>query len=361
MSIKKLSISEESEVRRTPQAFDMFSGCGGLTEGLKAAGFKVAGAVELDEFAAENYKLNHPEVKLWLQDVRTLPTSEVLSELKMRIGELDLLAGCPPCQGFSTLRTRNGANSGRDKRNTLLRDVLRFVEGLRPKTVMLENVPALASYWLFKPFCDQLKTLGYIGDFRVLDASDYSVPQRRKRLIYTASLIGEIGFASAHARKLTVRDLLAAMPSAGVSGDPIHDMPEKRTLAVKRRIEQVPKDGGSRSQLPADSQLICHQKCDGFKDVYGRMAWDRVAPTITGGCFNPSKGRFLHPEENRAITMREAAILQGFRFDYKFSAARGKVALAQMIGNALPPPFIKANAELIHKVILESELAGKVK
>jgi DNA (cytosine-5)-methyltransferase 1 len=332
-------------------AFDMFSGCGGLTEGLKAASFKVIGAVELDEFAAENYELNHPEVKLWKRDVRKLPAAEVLSELGIEKGQLDLLAGCPPCQGFSTLRTRNGAVSGKDQRNTLLREFQRFVEELLPKSIMLENVPGLESYWLFKPFCDRLKELGYVGQFRTLDAVDYSVPQRRKRLIYLAGFKHEIDFAPAHPRKVTVREKIAALPKAGRSGDAIHDFRENRSLEVMTRIASIPKDGGSRGQLPKSAQLKCHKKCDGFKDVYGRMSWNKPAPTITSGCFNPSKGRFIHPEENRAITMREAAILQGFPSTYKFSAKRGKVALALMIGNALPPPFIQANAEVVHRSI----------
>jgi DNA (cytosine-5)-methyltransferase 1 len=337
-------------------AFDMFSGCGGLTEGLKAANFNVIGAVEIDDFARHNYKLNHPEVEVWPLDVRLLPVSEVRDRLKIKKGELDLLAGCPPCQGFSTLRTRNGAVSGRDRRNTLLRDFLRFVEGLKPKAIMLENVPGLESYWLFKPFCDRLTELGYKGNFKTLDASDYSVPQRRKRLIYLAGLGHEINFALAHPNKTTVREKIAGLAIPGSSGDPVHDLPENRSLEVRLRISQIPKDGGSRMQLPQESQLECHKNCDGFKDVYGRMAWDRISPTITGGCFNPSKGRFLHPDQDRAITMREAAILQGFRPDYKFSARRGKVALALMIGNALPPPFIEANAACVRDAINAREI-----
>ncbi|MCL6560156.1 MAG: DNA cytosine methyltransferase, partial [Firmicutes bacterium] len=112
-------------------------------------------------------------------------------------------------------------------------------------------------------------------------------------------------------------------------------------------IRRIPKNGGSRTDLPEEYRLACHKRCNGFKDVYGRMAWDDVAPTITGGCFNPSKGRFLHPEEDRAITMREAALLQGFPRRYKFPATDNKSAVAWMIGNALPPPFIAAHARCI--------------
>jgi DNA (cytosine-5)-methyltransferase 1 len=116
-------------------------------------------------------------------------------------------------------------------------------------------------------------------------------------------------------------------------------------------IRRIPKNGGSRSDLPEEDQLDCHKRCNGFKDVYGRMAWGEVSPTITSGCFNPSKGRFLHPEEDRAITMREAALLQGFPRRYKFPTTDNKSAIALMIGNALPPPFIAAHARCIVKSI----------
>ena len=116
----------------------------------------------------------------------------------------------------------------------------------------------------------------------------------------------------------------------------------------------IPHNGGSRKDLPEEYWLNCHKKCNGFKDVYGRMAWDDLAPTITGGCFNPSKGRYLHPEENRAITMREAALLQGFPRDYNFPIVTNKSALAMMIGNALPPPFVKAHAISIKDALISN-------
>ena len=124
-------------------------------------------------------------------------------------------------------------------------------------------------------------------------------------------------------------------------------MKERRSDRIRRLIRSIPKDGGSRSALPAAQQLKCHQSTDGFKDVYGRMAWGDVAPTITSGCTNPSKGRFLHPEQDRAITAREAALLQGFPKSYEFSLKRGKSGVAEMIGNALPPEFVRRHARTI--------------
>lgn len=332
-------------------AVDLFCGCGGLTQGLKKAGFNVLGAVDVDHLALKTFKANHPEVNLWNKDIRLLKIGAVKRRLKLCVGELDLLAGCPPCQGFSAMRTLNGARSVEDPRNDLLFEFQRFVEALRPKAIMMENVPGLAKDERFKRFCERLKQLGYEGDFRILDASDYRVPQRRRRLIYLAGLGQPISFARANPKKKTVKEAIGRLPKAGESGDPIHDIPEQRTEKVLELIRKIRKDGGSRTELPLEEQLECHKKCNGFKDVYGRMAWNAQAPTITSGCFNPSKGRFLHPEEDRAITMREAALLQGFPRWYKFPSASNKSAIALMVGNALPPPFIAAHARMIKKVL----------
>lgn len=334
-----------------PTAVDLFSGCGGLTLGLRKAGFRVLAAVEIDSLAVRIYKANHRNVAVWETDIRGLEPSELLEKLRVNEGQLDLLAGCPPCQGFSTMRTLNGAVRVDDPRNNLLLEFQRFVEAVRPRTVMMENVPGLADDERFASFCKKLKSLGYVGKHHILDAADYGVPQRRRRLIYLAGYGVEIPFAAKTRKRKTVKDVLRDLPKAGESGDHAHDIPERRSPKVMRIIRHIPKDGGSRADLPAEFQLECHRRCNGFSDVYGRMAWNNVAPTITSGCFNPSKGRFLHPEEDRAITMREAALLQGFPVDYKFVSEIGKEALAAMIGNALPPPFIAAHSRNIRRVL----------
>ena len=249
------------------------------------------------------------------------------------------------------MRTLNGGRSVRDRRNNLIAEFLRFVEALRPKAVMLENVPGLARNWRFRNFRRRLREMGYLGEHRILNAADFGVPQRRRRLIYLGALATRLSFAKPKAKLKSVRDSIGSLPSTGRSGDAVHDMPEQRTDRVRRLIRSIPPNGGGRTDLPRDHQLECHQLCDGFKDVYGRMEWDAVSPTITTGFFNPSKGRFLHPTKNRAITVREAAILQGFPKSYKFDVEHGKVALATMIGNALPPPFITAHAREVRKAL----------
>lgn len=325
-------------------AIDLFSGCGGLSLGLRQAGYEVLAAVEVDSKAQETYRLNHPEVQLYSTDIRKLDPAVLREELGLGVGELKLLAGCPPCQGFSRLRTRNKVASIEDPRNNLVLEFQRFAEALRPQNILLENVPSLEGDVRFRSFVAALEGMGYKCLVKVIDAADYGVPQRRKRLIMLASLLGLPSLPEAVAERSTVRNALDGLREPGEIDDPLHSIPEKRSEAVRRIIGLIPKDGGSRRDLPEHLVLNCHKNSTGFSDVYGRMAWDKVAPTITSGCHNPSKGRFLHPEFDRTITLREAALLQGFPRDYKFVVAHGKESIALMIGNALPPPLIAAHA-----------------
>lgn len=320
-----------------------------MTQGLRDAGFRVIGAVEVDSLACATYRANHPDVHLWEMDIRLLTARRVLGKLKLKKGELGLLAGCPPCQGFSSINTLNGKWEVDDPRNDLVLEYGRLVRELRPRAVLMENVPGLVHDPRMDQLCATLEGLGYPvrEGLDVLNAADYGVPQRRRRLVMLALDGQSVQFAPPIEDALTVRSVLEGLPAVGDSHDPLHDVAERRTPAVMKRIKAIPLDGGSRTDLPLKDQLLCHRKADGFKDIYGRMAWDKPAPTITGGCVNPSKGRFLHPEEHRAITLREAALLQGFDRDYYFSLDRGKFAAAEMIGNALPPAFVEAHARQI--------------
>lgn len=339
---------------RKPTAIDLFCGAGGLSTGLKQAGFRVIGAVDLEPLAVETYKANHRRTVIWERDVRKLPVVEVRRKLRLKAGQLDLLAGCPPCEGFSSIRTRNGSVRVRDERNDLVLQFIRFVRGLKPRTVMIENVPALASNRRLRRLRAELRRLGYSVDVKVLNVVNYGVPQRRRRMVLLASRFGTVPSAEGSGTLITVRETIGRMPKAGKSGDPLHDLPERRSLKVARLIAAIPKNGGSRSSLGRRRQLECHKKCDGFKDIYGRMTWDAPAPTITGGCVNPSKGRFLHPHNDRTITLREAALLQTFPPDYVISLSRGKFAAADLIGDALPPEFTRQLALKIKEHLEET-------
>jgi DNA (cytosine-5)-methyltransferase 1 len=337
--------------RRKPTAIDIFCGCGGTTQGVKDAGFRVLAGVELDELAVKTFRANHKRVKVWHGDVSDLTPTKVLKHHRLAKGQLDLLIGCPPCQAFSPMRRLNGRKRVRDKAaKDLVFEYLKFVEGLKPKVVLLENVPRLIEDYRFNEVRQRLRELGYEGEPEIFNAANYGVPQRRRRMVFIASRVGAIDYAEGDAKKKrTVRQAIAHLKKPGNGRDALHNLPENRSPKVAKLIARIPKDGGSRLSLGDDEQLKCHKDCDGFKDVYGRMAWDALSPTITGGCVNPSKGRFLHPEQNRSITLREAALLQSFPKRYRFSLDRGKFAVALMIGNAFPPLFVKAHAKKIRE------------
>jgi len=343
-------IRQQHDLSQKPSAIDLFCGCGGMTEGLKQAGFQVLWGNDVAAHPLMAYRANHPEVLVAEEDIRQIECRELMGVLGLKKGGLDLLAGCPPCQGFSSIRTNNGRYSIPDERNDLINDYLRFVEAFRPKVVMLENVPGLKDDTRFDKFVATMADFGYQGEWKILNVANYGVPQRRRRLIYVAAYKKSILISTKENENRTVRDAIGALPAAGRSGDYMHDFPEKRTKKIQEMIALIPQNGGSRSQLPDKYVLPCHKRNPkGFKDVYGRMAWDKPSPTITGGCASPSKGRFLHPEENRCITLREASLLQGFPINYIFPVGLPKDRLALMVGNALPVPFIYAHAKEIRQ------------
>lgn len=337
--------------RQKPSAIDLFSGCGGLTVGLERAGYRVIAAVEFDELACDTYALNHPKTELLRGDISTLNPHDVLETLGLEVGELDLLAGCPPCQGFSTMRTRNGAAHIAEPKNDLVFEFLRFALAMKPKLLMMENVPGLAADERLTEIVSELSAQGYRCKYDVFNAADFGAPQRRRRMILVGSLGKEPMFASPVKRVRTVRGVIGGLPDPEKSRDPLHNYPVRHSSDVLKIIKAIPVDGGSRSSLPRELKLGCHLRSDGFKDVYGRMAWSKPSPTITGGCINPSKGRFIHPVADRAITLREAALLQGFPRDYKFSLKRGRYPAAQMIGNAFPPIFAQKHATVLRELL----------
>lgn len=336
-------------MRKKPRAVDLFCGAGGLSEGLRQAGYKVIGAVEIDSLACSTYRLNHKRVKLWERDITRLSGAAMMKALKLRPGALDLLAACPPCQGFSTMRTKNGARWNRDSRNDLIFEVLRIIRSMRPKTVMLENVPGLAENRRYVAFRKGLESLGYRVKWDVLNTVDFAVPQRRRRLVLLASKLGDPEFAPKARSYRSVRDTIGKLTIPEQSRDPLHNYLVRRSKKIENLIRKIPRNGGSRMALGLKAQLPCHKRLDGFKDVYGRMTWDKPAPTITGGCINPSKGRFLHPRANRAITLREAALLQTFPKTYRFPLDQGRYPVALLIGNALPPEFIRRHAKALRE------------
>lgn len=334
-------------------AIDLFSGVGGLSEGMHQAGFKTKLAFEIDDIASQAYKLNHKKTKVITKDIQRVTIAEVKRQLKG--GKIHLLAGCPPCQGFSSLRTLNKRKPVKDERNELIKEYVRFVKALRPYTIMMENVPGLIHYKLFNESIKILKELGYSIDFKVVNVKDYGVPQNRKRLVLVGSRLGEIKVAPPpKIKKVTVRDAIGKLPTPKESRDLLHKVYPSHTPEVMERIRMTPKNGGSRKDLPKEFILECHKDENiGFNDIYGRLRWDDHSTTITGGCLNPSKGRFLHPSQNRNISAREAALLQSFPARYKFPVGAPRGRLALLIGNALPPKFSYYHSNNIMKHITE--------
>lgn len=320
-------------------SIDIFSGVGGLSEGMHQADFQTQIAFEIDEIASKAYRLNHPKTNVITKDIRQVSIAEIKRSLKGK--KIHLLAGCPPCQGFSSIRRLNKEKPVDDERNNLIMEYVRLVKSLKPYTIMMENVPGLVNYDLFHKALKILKEAGYKWiDFKVVNVKDYGVPQSRKRLVLVGSRLGAIEVAKPIEGKKTVRDVIGNLPLPENSKDPIHKIFPIHTPEVQERIELTPKNGGGRKDLPKKYLLKCHEKENiGFNDVYGRLRWDDYSTTITGGCLNPSKGRFLHPEQNRCISAREAALLQSFPINYIFPADAPRANIALMIGNALPPNF----------------------
>mgnify|MGYP000846722045 FL=1 len=327
-------------------AIDLFCGCGGVTQGLKDAGFNVVLGVEKSSAPACGYKINHPEVKLFERDITELPLDEVAEVCKKKT--IHLIAGCPPCQGFSSIRRHNKRQPVEDPRNTLVYEYYRYIEEFMPFVFIFENVPSIESYSLFVEIRERLIAMGYEIDYKIVNVANYGVPQRRKRFVMIGSRIGRILIPSGDNIVTTVRNVIGSLEKPEESNDYAHTIVARHIPRILKMIQLVPHDGGSRADLPEEYKLECHKKDGiGFRDVYGRLSWDDVSSTITGGCLNPSKGRFLHPEQDRTISAREAALLQTFPRNYIFPPEVTKTEIALMIGNALPPQFTYHQAKHI--------------
>jgi len=350
-------------------AVDLFAGGGGLTQGLKNAGFRVVGSVELEPHAFATYKANHPEVHALKQDIRTVRGASLLGLSPTR--RIDLLAGCPPCQGFSSLTAKYDRE---DPRNFLINEMGRLVKETSPRCVMLENVPGLGQRGdtLFQNFIETLKNEEYQISYSTLQVADYGVPQNRRRLVLLAGKGFKITLPpSTHAKDgklglkpwVTVREALRRMPEpltleeANKRGGPMaFDWHVVRTLSHENRQRmKAAKPGESWRKIPKRLRPQCHQDKEvGFGNVYGRMAWNQIAPTMTGGCTTFSKGRFGHPEEERTISVREAALLQTFPPSYVIDTQYMEHA-CNIIGNALPCRFAEALAARCKDTLLKNE------
>lgn len=354
-------------------AVEIFSGGGGLAVGLRDAGFNTVAAVELEPHAAATFKANHPSVQVFRQDVRTV-TGAMLAPLAG--GRVDVLAACPPCQGFSTLTSKWRKE---DERNALVSEVGRLADELRPSAIMMENVPGLAQKGkpLFEALLRQLEGLGYETNWSVLQVADYGVPQQRRRLVMLAGL----GFKISMPKKTHSRTCEDGLPCWRTVRDAIYGMDEPITFVdAKERggaqavewhvVRQLSPEnmerlkharpGGNWSDFPEEVRVQCHRDgYKGFSNVYGRMSWDEPSGTITAGCTTLSKGRFGHPEKDRTISLREAALLQTFPPDYKFETPHFERA-CEIVGNALPCVFAEAIARQVRSALCDHTAGAKL-
>lgn len=328
-------------------AVDLFAGAGGATQGLRDAGFDVVAAVENDRDAAATWRLNHPGVLVG-RDVREVDPGQLVLAAELGAGGLDLLKACPPCQGFSSLR---GQTTPDDTRNDLVLDTLRFVRALRPRAVLVENVPGLAADHRFRTLCAGVRHAGYRLQRYLVDARDLGVPQRRRRLVVVAVRndrgvralpVGWQGLVPPGRRRapMTVGQALHELDRTRPVPDP-WDRWRLNSDLVGRRIRAVPV-GGSRFDLPDELQLDCHRRLTApgqraqrvATGSYGRIRLDGPSPTMTTRCTTPACGPFIHPTEHRGLSLREAAALQTFPPDYRWSG--GHDSVERQIGNAVP-------------------------
>lgn len=350
-------------------AIDLFAGGGGLTVGLKRAGFHVKAAVEMETHACATYRANHPEVRLLERDITSVSGKELLDIAGP--GGVDLLAGCPPCQGYTSLN-KYGVD---DPRNQLVLEISRLAAALKPRAIMMENVPGLTikGKSQYETLLADLTVLGYRmeNSTKVLQVADYGVPQERRRLVILAGRGFDIELPNpTHSkdgkdglpRWSSVEDAIGGDKGIGAPltlseakkrrNLPLSDWHVVRDLSEQNRqriAAAVP--GESWASIPEHLRPECHQgKYVGFTNVYGRMEWGQPSPTITGGCTTFSKGRFGHPVEDRTISVREAAMLQTFPRYYRFDVPYMD-HVCNMIGNALPCDFAEALAKQCYDAI----------
>lgn len=327
-----------------PTAIDLFAGAGGASQGLKEAGYKIIAAVEMAPDAAHSYVANHRGVPTIIGDIRTIDPMELRKKLGLKKGQLGLLKACPPCQGFSSL----GSHDRRDPRNDLVLEVWHFIKEFKPKALLLENVPALKDDPRLKTLARRMGRLGYKSKAYLVDAADFGVPQHRRRMILLASrdtnslpetLLQALP-EEFDKSPMSVGDALKDLGRPGRGRDALHRGRNLKSL-TNTRIRNIPR-GGTRFDLPKRIRLKCHTRLDQRHATtsYGRMDWDSPAPTMTTRCTTPACGRFIHPRANRAITLREAALIQTFPKKYAFFGFYDEIE--RQIGNALPVKLSKA-------------------
>lgn len=342
------------------KAVDAFCGAGGLSLGLMKANFEIVYSFDIDKKCIETLKNNPKYFSHQVQCVgmEDLLNGVLLKNLSMERGELDLLAGGPPCQGFSIQRT---VGSDIDSRNDLVHKYGDLIVELFPKVFLLENVVSLGGKRgkiILSAFVERMTKFGYKCYQEVLNAQEYGVPQRRKRYIIVGTrndLAGLFQWPKKTSKFVTVRDVIGKLPPPPTDGKDHPNFPGHRAdrlSSLNRQRLMAITAGQGRVDLPDHLLAECHRvSADtiGHRNVYGRMAWDEVAPTITARFDSFTRGQFGHPDQVRSISLYEGALLQTFPDDFKFIGS--KVQVASQIGNAVPPVLGLALGKSIHSFL----------
>jgi len=347
-------------------AVDLFCGIGGLTHGLTLAGIPVVAGFDIDESCRFSYEENN-DAEFICKDIAQVNRFDL--EKYYPENNVRILVGCAPCQPFSRYSGRYRKNGHTDEKWALLYSFESLIKDCEPEIVSMENVPGLMQEQVFNDFRNSLLSLGYSIDVNVVDCASYGVPQSRKRLVLLASRLGSISLIPPTYDKksyLTVRDFIGNLPpiqdGETYVTDPLHTA-SKLSPINKERIRQS-KQGGTWRDWDENLKLICHKKESGlsYASVYGRMEWDKPSPTITTQFFGYGNGRFGHPEQDRAISLREGAILQSFPPDYIFydpCNTTSRREIAAHIGNAVPVMLGQAIGISIKKHLEEVENGQK--
>ena len=319
---------------------DLFCGAGGLTRGLEKAGIYVSLGIDIDPTCRYPYTVNN-NAKFLLKSVHDVIGSDLCDGSDKKA--LKLLAGCAPCQTFSSYNQKADSS---DKRWWLLLEFTRLIEELSPELVTMENVPGLKNQNVFREFVKELQQKEYHVTYDVINCAEYGLPQNRNRLVLLASKLGPISLLppdNFSFKRKTVWDTISKLPplKAGEIDpkDSMHQCSALTAINYKRMLQSKP--GGTWRDWPKGLIAKCHRKESGktYPSVYGRMSWDKPSPTITTQFFGFGNGRFGHPQQDRAISLREGAMLQSFPKNYKFvptSTSINKKALGRLIGNAVP-------------------------
>ncbi|RBA25431.1 DNA cytosine methyltransferase [Herminiimonas fonticola] len=340
-----------AKVRAT--AVDLFCGAGGLTNGMLISGIPVAAGYDIDPACQFPYEANNGKASFKLKSVSDLTVEELASFYPP--GHIRILVGCAPCQPFS--KYTQGLDKATDAKWGLLGEFGRLVAELKPEIISMENVPEIQRHSVFTAFIATLEKAGYHVTHQEAFCPDFGIPQKRKRLVLLASLLGPISLVKAPKTSInvTVRDAIAHLPKlqAGEASidDGMHRACQLSPLNLKRIRASRP--GGNWRSWPKHLIAACHREKSGqtYPSVYGRMEWDIPSPTITTQFFGFGNGRFGHPDQDRAITLREGAILQSFPADYKFipeGQAVSFATLGRLIGNAVPVRLGEAIGYSIH-------------